>query len=259
MTAAFAMTAHTDQAPPVESLLARQAHQLSSKLQAHRMQLFPPNARKELRKFSSSEAGKLLGVNDGYLRRLSLEGRGPAVDTSASGRRLYSLTDIQELREYLDAGGKGDRQYIPRRKPSESLVTLAVSNFKGGSGKTTTAAHLAQYLALHGYRVLAIDLDPQASLSALHGIQPEFDVTDDNTLYGAIRFTGNPRPLKDIIRKTYFPNLNLVPGNIELMEFEHETPKALQTGAAGPLFFTRIAQVIATVEDSYDAVIIDCP
>jgi len=259
MTAAFAMTAHTDQAPPVESLLARQAHQLSSKLQAHRLQLFPPNARKELRKFSSSEAGKLLGVNDGYLRRLSLEGRGPAVDTSASGRRLYSLTDIQELREYLDAGGKGDRQYIPRRKPSESLVTLAVSNFKGGSGKTTTAAHLAQYLALHGYRVLAIDLDPQASLSALHGIQPEFDVTDDNTLYGAIRFTGNPRPLKDIIRKTYFPNLNLVPGNIELMEFEHETPKALQTGAAGPLFFTRIAQVIATVEDSYDAVIIDCP
>ena len=47
---------------------------------------------------------------------------------------------------------------------------------KGGSGKTTTAAHLSQYFALKGYRVLAIDLDPQASLSALFGYQPEFDV-----------------------------------------------------------------------------------
>jgi chromosome partitioning protein len=260
MPAAVAM-AHANLPPPVEALLERQAQQLSAKLQTHRLQLFPPNARKELRKFSSSEAGKLLGVNDGYLRRLSLEGRGPAVDTSPSGRRLYSLSDIQQLREYLHAGGKGDREYIPCRKSGqgEGLIVLGIANFKGGSGKTTHAAHLAQYLALHGYRVLAIDLDPQASLSALHGVQPEFDVPENSTLYGAIRFTGHPRPLKDVIRKTYFPNLDLVPGNIELMEYEHETPVALQKGATGPLFFTRIGQVLTTVEDDYDVVIIDCP
>ena len=58
--------------------------------------------------------------------------------------------------------------------------------FKGGSGKTTTAAHLAQHLALTGHRVLAIDLDPQASLSALHGIQPELD--KNPSLYDAIRY-----------------------------------------------------------------------
>src|SRR5271166_5218718 len=258
MTAAFAMTAHTDQAPPVESLLARQAHQLSSKLQAHRMQLFPPNARKELRKFSSSEAGKLLGVNDGYLRRLSLEGRGPAVDTSASGRRLYSLTDIQELREYLDAGGKGDRQYIPRRKPSESLVTLAVSNFKGGSGKTTTAAHLAQYLALHGYRVLAVDLDPQASLTALHGYQPEYDVQPNETMYAAVRYGAERRNLSDVIRPSYIPGLDIVPGNLELMEYEHETPRALVERSAEP-FFGRVASALGTVAERYDVLVLDCP
>jgi chromosome partitioning protein len=61
----------------------------------------------------------------------------------------------------------------------EHLQVIAVTNFKGGSGKTTTAAHLAQYLALHGYRVLAVDLDPQASLSALFGYQPEFDVEEN--------------------------------------------------------------------------------
>ena len=80
-------------------------------------------------------------------------------------------------------------------------------NFKGGSGKTTTAAHLSQYPALHGYRVLAIDLDPQASLSALFGSQPELDVGPNETLYGAIRYDEQRRSISEIVRGTYIPNL----------------------------------------------------
>jgi len=53
------------------------------------------------------------------------------------------------------------------------LQTIACTNFKGGSAKTTTSLYLAQYLALCGFRVLAVDLDPQASLSAMLGLQPE--------------------------------------------------------------------------------------
>ncbi|WP_257187524.1 AAA family ATPase [Bradyrhizobium sp. WBAH42] len=48
----------------------------------------------------------------------------------------------------------------------------AVANFKDGSAKTTRALYLSQSLALAGFRVLAIDLDPQASLSAMLGINP---------------------------------------------------------------------------------------
>ena len=102
-------------------------------------------------------------------------------------------------------------------------------NFKGGSGKTTTAAHLAQYLAFRGYRVLAIDLDPQASLSTLLGHQPELDVGENETLYGAIRYDTERREMPEIVRGTYIPTSHIVPGNLELMEFEHETPKALMT------------------------------
>ncbi len=137
---------------------------------------------------------------------------------------------------------------------------ITVVNFKGGSGKTTTATHLAQHLALRGYRVLAIDLDPQASLSAMHGYQPEFDIGENETLYGAIRYDGRRCELADIIRQTYFANLDLVPGNLELMEFEHETPKALLDGdIANGMFFTRMDQALATVADRYDVVIVDCP
>jgi chromosome partitioning protein len=244
----------------IHELIAADARELSAKLVAHRLKLFPPKARKSLRRFSSGEAAKLIGVNDGYLRQLSLEGRGPQPETGPSGRRSYTLENVQELRAYLDETGKAARRYLPTRVGQEHLQVIGVVNFKGGSGKTTTAAHLAQHLALQGYRVLAVDLDPQASLSALHGYQPEFDVEENGTLYGAIRYDDERRELGDIIRPTYFPGLHIVPGNIELMEFEHETPKALSMRQSGdPLFFARVARALATVEHEYDVVVIDCP
>jgi chromosome partitioning protein len=131
-------------------------------------------------------------------------------------------------------------------------------NFKGGSGKTTTAAHLAQFLALKGYRVLAVDLDPQASLTALHGYQPEFDIGANETLYGAIRYDDERRSLEKIVRSTYFSGLDLIPANLELMEFEHDTPKALAEGET-EAFFGRIASALGEVEDRYDVMILDCP
>jgi len=243
----------------IHKLIAAHARDLSGALHEHRIKLYPPEARKTLRSFSSIEAAKLIGVNDGYLRHLSLEGKGPQPEVAANNRRSYSVETIQALREYLDENGKGDRRYSPRRTGREHLQVITAVNFKGGSGKTTTAAHLAQFLALNGYRVLAIDLDPQASMSALHGFQPEFDVNDNETLYGAVRYDEERRPLKDVIKKTYFTNLDLVPGNLELMEFEHDTAKVLGSNDRKNIFFTRMDEAIASVADDYDVVVVDCP
>jgi chromosome partitioning protein len=244
----------------IHDLIAADARELSKKLRAHRLRLFPPSSRKTLRRFSSGEAAKLIGINDGYLRQLSIEGKGPQPDIATSGRRSYSLEDIHALRQFLDESGKSGRNYLPHRRNTDHLQIIAVTNFKGGSGKTTTSAHLAQYLVLHGYRVLAVDLDPQASLSALHGYQPEFDVGDNETLYGAIRYDEHRRDLAEIIRPTYYSGLDLVPGNIELMEFEHESPRALiGKRSENALFFARLAQALATVQHQYDVVVIDCP
>jgi chromosome partitioning protein len=150
---------------------------------------------------------------------------------------------------------------VPHRAAHETMQVLAVTNFKGGSGKTTTAAHLAQYLALRGYRVLAIDLDPQASLSALYGTLPELDVAANQTLQAAIRYDALRRPLREVIRKTYIEGLDLVPGNLELMEFEHETPRILAKGLQGAqtLFYARAAEALDQVADDYDVVVLDCP
>lgn len=241
----------------IDRLVGEHAAALSERLQAHREQLFPPNAKRVLRKFTSGEVADLLGVKDAYLRKLDLDGRGPSPETRAGGRRYYSPSDIQALRELLEKGAKTPGTYLPGRRTGDHLQVITVINFKGGSGKTTTAAHLAQKLALDGYRVLAIDLDPQASLSALHGVQPEFDLPDGGTIYDAIRYEA-PLPLRSVIQQTYFTNLDLIPGNLDLMEFEHTTPMALRE-RLGNLFFTRIGDVLAEVVDDYDTVVIDCP
>lgn len=243
----------------IDALVGDHAARLSARLQAYRSQLFPPDARKELRKFTSGEVAALLGVKDAYLRKLHLEGRGPSPEIRAGGRRLYSAADVQALRALLEARAKVPGTYRPGRRDGDGLQVIAVINFKGGSGKTTTAAHLAQKAALDGYRVLAIDLDPQASFSALHGFQPELDLADGGTLHDAIRYE-DPLPLSAVIRQSYFPNLDIVPGNLDLMEFEHETPKALaDRSGAGRLFFTRVGDCLAEVEANYDLVVIDCP
>lgn len=242
----------------IDRLVGHHAALLSERLAALRARIFSPDAQKKLRKFTSGEVAELLGVSDAYLRKLHLEGRGPCPETGPGGRRLYAPEDIRGLRHMLEAGAKTPGTYLPGRRAGDHLQVVAVINFKGGSGKTTTAAHLAQKAALDGYRVLAVDLDPQASFSALHGVQPEIDLGTGGTLYDAIRHE-DPLPLSSVIRKTYFAGLDLVPGNLELMEFEHETPRVLATGQGGTLFFTRIGETLAEVEADYDLVVIDCP
>ena len=94
----------------------------------------------------------------------------------------------------------------------------------------------------------------------MHGIQPELDVGTNETLYGAIRYDDERCEASDIVQSTYFSGLDIVPGNLELMEFEHETPKELASRRGkDQMFFARVAQALATVEDLYDVVVIDCP
>ena len=149
--------------------------------------------------------------------------RGAVPALTSGNRRHYSVQDIQDLRVLLEKTARKPGDYLPGRRDGDHLQVIGVMNFKGGSGKTTTSAHLAQRLVLTGYRVLAINLDPKASLTALHGVQPEFDLPDGGTFYDAIRYD-DPVSIANGNRKTYIPNLDLIPGNLELMEFEHAPP-----------------------------------
>ena len=240
--------------------ILRQGELISDKLNMLRIEHNPPDALKGLRQFSLAEVAYFLSVTQSNIKKLHLDGKGPIPTTSVSGRRTYTAQQMLELRHHLDRYGRADfKKYVPHRRSAEPMQVIAVVNFKGGSGKTTTSAHLAQHLALTGHRVLAIDLDPQASFSALHGIQPELDKSP--SLYEALRYDEAKKPISEVIRPTNFPGLDIVPANLELQEYEYDTPLAAsnKSSADGRMFFTRITDALKEVDGKYDIVVIDCP
>lgn len=216
---------------------------------------YPPDAFRTMRKFTSTEVAGLLGVTEAYIRQVSLKGQGPEPETLANGRRLYTLEQVLELRMYLAENGR--KKWInPRRIEGEECQIIAVTNFKGGSSKTSTTIHLGHWLALRGYRVLAVDMDPQASLTSLHGALPDFDYRDGDTLYSSIRFD-DPIPTQQIVRKTHIAGFNVICAGLELTEFE--TSVALEMRKSGGTgFLLRVSQALEQVADDYDVILLDC-
>lgn len=247
----------SDNAIRINERIRINAENIAAALDNHMMTAFAPDARKELRLFSAGEAAELLGISPSFLRKLHFDDKIEDVQTSAGGRRSYSAENLLAIRKQLDASAKTSGTYLKGRREGDKIQVLSFLNFKGGSGKTTSSVHAAQRLALKGYRVLCVDIDPQASLTTLFGYRPEVDFIDSGTVYDAIRYD-DPLPLSAVIQKTFFAGIDLAPAGLILQEFEHETPRALMNNVQPP-FFTRMAACLAEVESNYDVIIFDCP
>ncbi|PTX53843.1 chromosome partitioning protein [Litoreibacter ponti] len=241
----------------INTRIRENAEDLSAALQSHMLKVFAPDARKELRLFSAGETADLLGISTSFLRKLHFDEKIDDVQATSGGRRLYSASDMLKIRETLEKTAKVKGTYQRGRKPGDKVQVLSFLNFKGGSGKTTSAVHTAHRLALKGYRVLCVDIDPQASLTTLFGYAPEVDFLDSGTIYDAIRYD-DPLPFSQIVQKTFFTGIDLAPGGLLLQEFEHETPQALRANIQPP-FFARLATALQEVEADYDVILFDCP
>ena len=131
---------------------------------------------RQLRLFSTWEITRyLIPVAAGHFRRVLKanpdlpQGRAE----SEGGARWFSLDEVLRLRAHFAAEGTSRKEYLPYRPKGLPAKILAVANFKGGVGKTSTAAHLAMSAALDGYRVLVIDLDSQGSMTSIFGNRVE--------------------------------------------------------------------------------------
>lgn len=219
-----------------------------------------PDKRKRLRRFTAGEAAEILGISSSHLRNLVRMEGFPQGTMAGAGRRSFAIDEIHAARRWL-LHTTGNARYDPHRhaERGEKLQVITFVNFKGGSGKTTTATHFAQYLALNGYRVLMVDLDPQASATTLFGLYPDTDIGEHETFAGWIRSAdGDPRARAErLIRRTYWPGLDLMPASITLQHAEYELVGQLLRSKDYP-FYGQLQQFLAAVEPDYDVVVCDC-
>jgi chromosome partitioning protein len=127
------------------------------------------------------------------------------------------------------------------------MITIAVSNHKGGVGKTTTAINLAAGLARKGLSVLLIDLDPQGHATLGLGIELDEGEAGPNV---ATIFTEKRVGIPDVVIDTAEPHLKLAPTDIRLAR----AAKLLTMRPVKELVLRRALETVA----GYDYIIIDC-
>ncbi|HEX9987627.1 MAG TPA: ParA family protein [Chloroflexia bacterium] len=130
-------------------------------------------------------------------------------------------------------------------------MIIAVSQHKGGTGKTTTVLNLGAALAERGCRVLLVDLDPQADLSAGLGVQVDVEERPSApSLYTVL--SSEQGSLSEIIVPTSYKKLSLVPGTLDMADLElHLAP---QLGRERVL-----DAALDELSESYDVILLDCP
>lgn len=273
------MRDHSDLQSMNERSLAQQS--------AVRRATFSPGETKELRRFSIWEISQFMFdvAADTLRKKLAEDPSLPQGVTEDDGRqRWFTLEEINELRRRIRLRGKS----LQPKRPKGRAVRVAVSNFKGGVGKTVVAQHLANAAALDGFRVLCVDFDPQATLTHSMGL---VEVKEWNTVWGimcrdlcreADRISASfddpndcPYPasdelpedvqsigaqrVQDFIQPTCWPTIDIIPScaNAAFVEFASAQYRSLHKAWS---FFGCVDRYLSELpDDQYDVIIFDCP
>ncbi len=133
----------------------------------------------------------------------------------------------------------------PEPTPNTCRI-IAIANQKGGVGKTTTTVNLSAALAEAGYRVLIVDLDPQANASTGLGLNPR---ALEKSMYDVIL---NDASIADCAEATAMKNLFVAPSSLDLAGAEIELVPAFNRER-------RLQSALAEAAPDYDYIFIDCP
>jgi chromosome partitioning protein len=243
---------------------------------------------KRLRRFSTWEITRyLIPVAQAHFRRVLRQNPElpQGLTETEGGAKWFTLDEVLRLRAHFAAEGSKAKDYRPFRPERSPAKIVAVANFKGGVGKTSTAAHLAMSAALDGYRVLVIDLDSQGSMTSIFGgrVADEWQTAFpllarhyaeylraenrarqgrgeapqslDETLTEALSVSAG-----DLIQRTHWPNIDLVGAQLDLYWAEFQIPVWRMQGRGWKLWDALGDRLAADrVLSEYDIVILDTP
>ncbi|WP_108862171.1 AAA family ATPase [Ruegeria sp. Alg231-54] len=243
---------------------------------------------KSLRLFSTWEITRyLIPVAQAHFRRVLKQNPDLPQGQSETegGAKWFTLDEVLRLRAFFGAQGSKAKNYLSYRPAGQPAKMVAVANFKGGVGKTSTAAHLAMSAALDGYKVLVIDLDSQGSMTSIFGGQVEDEWQTAFPLlarhYGEYLRIENqrrldrgdaPQPLdealgaamemtaRDVIQSTHWSNIDLIGAQLNLYWAEFQIPVWRMQARGWKLWDALTDRLEADgVLDEYDLVFIDTP
>ncbi|MCT4372263.1 AAA family ATPase [Yangia mangrovi] len=246
------------------------------------------NGGRSLRLFSTWEITRyLIPVAMGHFRRVLKQN--PELPQGRSetegGAKWFTFEEVLRLRAHFAAGGSKTKNYLPWRPEGLPAKMVAVANFKGGVGKTSTCAHLAMSAALDGYKVLVIDLDSQGSMTSIFGGKVEDEWQTVFPLlarhYGRHLRSENQRRLDrgeapvplddtltealevkapDLVQKTHWLNIDLIGAQLNLYWAEFQIPVWRMQGRGWKLWDALTESLEEDgILDQYDVIFLDTP
>ena len=183
-------------------------------LLALRNYVVSPEKRKKPRTWGAIEAAKMVKVSDPTFRKL-LESNpdipGVINEDSETGRKTkkYTLEAINVLRD------KAGTRY--KRPKGSKALTIAISNLKGGVGKTETTVDLGKKIAIEGLKVLLLDFDAQGTATLISsGLIPDLELRYEDTITNVL--ISNPNNIQNVVLKTHFDGFDIIPANLAIQD-----------------------------------------
>jgi len=209
--------------------------------------------------FSKRQVAELIGVGVSTLSRHEKESASWPQGEMVGRERVYNLNEIMMMRAILASMPKQRVEPLAWRGPEDRLPVISFASQKGGTGKSLTSAHFAQYLSLHyGMRIGLIDADPQHTLS-LYFAPPEnrsgVPFKDYETLVDFAGLYADPdtgTPLSDrtateldgCFVPTPWPGVRIIPANVETSEGELQLMRLMRIQVSDPPIYGHTRQAV---------------
>lgn len=214
-----------------------------------------PDNKKKPRTWGAIEAAQMIGVSNPTFRKLVEKNPnidGVVTENTKINRKIHKFT----LRAINALRDSANLRY--KRPLGSSPLIIAVSNLKGGVGKTQTAVDLGKKIAIEGLRTLLLDFDAQGTATLISsGLIPDLELKYEDTITNSLVI--DPLQIKNIILETHFDGFDIIPANLAIQDCDLLLPNEKENNQAqlgNP--YLRLSKALNSIKDNYDVILIDC-